>query len=102
VVITATGVWRGAKTMGLKKIVDDALKLTEKGGHKARSSLHASAHHMLSSRPTGIHSNNQLIGTVVATHRSSRAWCSRRLLCRLTAQPGWLAGEDCAAELQHM
>jgi acetyl-CoA synthetase len=39
VVITATGVWRGAKTMGLKKIVDDALKLTEKGGHKVKSCL---------------------------------------------------------------
>jgi len=37
VVITATGVWRGPKTMGLKSIVDDALKLTEKGGHKVRS-----------------------------------------------------------------
>lgn len=33
-VITATGVWRGPKSMGLKAIVDDALKLVEKGGHK--------------------------------------------------------------------
>lgn len=39
VVITATGVWRGPKTMGLKTIVDDALKLVEKGGHKATNDL---------------------------------------------------------------
>ena len=33
VVITATGVWRGPKTLGLKTIVDDALTITAKGGH---------------------------------------------------------------------
>lgn len=35
-VITATGVWRGPKTMGLKSIVDDALVLCDKAGHKVR------------------------------------------------------------------
>ncbi len=33
VVITATGVWRGAKTMALKAIVDEALALSKQGGH---------------------------------------------------------------------
>lgn len=33
-VITATGVWRGPKTLNLKAIVDDALNLSGKDGHK--------------------------------------------------------------------
>lgn len=39
VVITATGVWRGPKTLNLKAIVDDAFSISAKDGHKVRSCL---------------------------------------------------------------
>ena len=32
--ITSSGVWRGTKTLVLKTIVDDGIKLAEKSGHK--------------------------------------------------------------------
>ncbi|XP_069128106.1 acetyl-coenzyme A synthetase, cytoplasmic-like [Argopecten irradians] len=35
-VLTADGVWRGTKLMNLKKIVDDALIICEKAGHKVK------------------------------------------------------------------
>ena len=35
-VITSSGVWRGTKTLVLKDIVDDGIKLAEKSGHKVR------------------------------------------------------------------
>ena len=54
--------------MGLKKIVDDALKLTEKGGHKVGSSSHASMHQLSAFRFAGVDSiTSQLIGTAVTT-----------------------------------
>ena len=40
VVITASGVWRGPKTLVLKTIVDDGIKLSEKAGHKVRFDPH--------------------------------------------------------------
>ncbi len=41
-VITSSGVWRGTKTLVLKSIVDDGIKLAEKNGHKVRPLLTAS------------------------------------------------------------
>ena len=37
VVITATGVWRGPRTMALKSIVDKALAISKQGGHQVKS-----------------------------------------------------------------
>ncbi len=37
VVVTATGVWRGPRTMPLKSIVDKALAISKQGGHQVKS-----------------------------------------------------------------
>ena len=42
--ITSSGVWRGTKTLVLKSIVDDGIKLAEKSGHKVCLALSASRH----------------------------------------------------------
>ena len=43
-VITASGVWRGPKTLVLKGIVDGGITLSEKAGHKVSSHQQKSMH----------------------------------------------------------